>query len=48
MLFIDIDNFKQINDSYGHALGDELLRLFTQQIQKQLRIADTLARIAKC
>ena len=46
VLFIDLDNFKEVNDTYGHAMGDELLTLFSQRLQSQLRNDDTLARFA--
>ena len=45
VLMIDLDNFKKVNDTYGHAAGDELLRGFTQLIQKQLRHSDVLGRM---
>ncbi len=44
-LYIDLDQFKIVNDTCGHMAGDELLRRITQQILKQLRSRDTLARL---
>ncbi len=46
LAFIDIDNFKQINDYYSHALGDALLIAVAQRIRHNIRPADTLARIS--
>ena len=45
VFFIDIDDFKIVNDSLGHAVGDELIVCFTERVQKQLRESDTLARL---
>jgi diguanylate cyclase (GGDEF)-like protein/PAS domain S-box-containing protein len=45
VLFIDLDGFKQVNDTYGHDLGDDLLVQVSQRMQFCLRETDTLARI---
>jgi len=44
LAFMDLDNFKQINDRFGHEAGDEALILFAQTIQGCIRPGDLLAR----
>jgi len=44
LLFIDLDHFKQINDSYGHAAGDACLRAIIDPIQAELRQSDVIGR----
>jgi diguanylate cyclase (GGDEF)-like protein len=45
-LFIDIDGFKQINDTMGHAAGDELLRTVAERMQATVRKGDTVGRMS--
>jgi diguanylate cyclase (GGDEF)-like protein/PAS domain S-box-containing protein len=46
ILFFDLDNFKGINDSYGHQGGDKFLQWITAQVKKSIRSSDTLARFS--
>lgn len=45
LMFIDLDDFKVVNDHYGHELGDELLKQVSQAMTVNLRAADTVARM---
>lgn len=45
VMFLDLDSFKLINDSLGHALGDELIKQVSDRLSKTLRISDTIGRI---
>lgn len=44
-VFLDLDDFKKVNDHYGHSVGDQLLKEAAQRITKALRSADTVARL---
>lgn len=45
VFFIDLDHFKQINDSMGHDVGDEVLKIFAKRLSESVREEDTLSRM---
>ncbi|MBU0924403.1 EAL domain-containing protein [bacterium] len=45
IMFIDIDNFKIINDTYGHSIGDKIINLVASRLKRNLRQDDTISRI---
>jgi len=45
LLFIDLDRFKSVNDTFGHHIGDELIRAAAQRIARELEVGDRIARL---
>ena len=45
LMYLDIDHFKSINDTLGHAAGDEVLKAFSTRLQQSVRVTDSVARL---
>jgi diguanylate cyclase (GGDEF)-like protein/PAS domain S-box-containing protein len=45
VFYLDIDHFKQVNDTHGHAVGDALIRAFAQRLSDKVRASDVIARL---
>jgi len=45
VFYVDIDRFKQVNDTYGHAVGDALIRAFATRLGENVRASDAVARL---
>jgi len=45
VLFIDVDDFKAVNDTHGHGMGDEVLRMFSRRLRDSVRDTDLVARL---
>jgi diguanylate cyclase (GGDEF)-like protein len=45
LVYVDVDNFKLINDLFGHKIGDDVLRCIATELKTQLRVTDTVARM---
>ena len=46
VMFLDINDFKKVNDTYGHDVGDQLLKFVAENLQAAMRVSDTVARMS--
>jgi diguanylate cyclase (GGDEF)-like protein/PAS domain S-box-containing protein len=45
-VFLDLDGFKEINDTHGHQIGDQVLQIFSQRLKASVRNSDTVSRLS--
>jgi diguanylate cyclase (GGDEF)-like protein len=45
LVYVDVDNFKLVNDLFGHKIGDDVLRCIATELKSHLRVTDTVARL---
>ena len=45
-MFLDLDGFKQVNDEFGHGIGDKILQLIAGRLHQSVRATDTVARLS--
>jgi diguanylate cyclase (GGDEF)-like protein len=46
LFFVDMDDFKKVNDTFGHAVGDQVLQVVGRALTQSVRVSDTVARLA--
>ena len=46
LFFVDLDDFKMVNDTFGHAVGDQVLQVVGKALAQSMRVSDTVARLA--